>query len=123
MNMTVILHLVFYLAITTAIISKSHQCYLEYHKQVLSIPDCLNTGIEIETTSCGGNCYSTDFLVHDWRSESKPYRHQRNINCCSPNATISREIRLLCNDKRQRIIKYPLVIKCKCQSCPNDCIG
>jgi hypothetical protein len=104
-------------------ISKLHPCYIENYVETLNFRDCLNSPIEIETTRCRGQCYSEDFLVYDWQSEPTPYRHKHYIHCCTPNITTSREIQLLCNNKQQRIIKYPFVTGCECKLCTDNCDG
>ncbi|CAF3405842.1 unnamed protein product [Rotaria sp. Silwood1] len=122
MAIAMMLHLIFYIVVT-AKISKIHPCYMETSIEVLNIRDCLNTSIQIETRYCRGSCYSQDYLIYDWQSEGKSYRHQHHIHCCSPNITISRELKVMCNDKQLRIIKYPFVQQCQCKSCTNDCIS
>ncbi|CAF3084552.1 unnamed protein product [Rotaria socialis] len=122
--MTVTLHLIFYAALLAAImISRTYQCHLEFHTELLHLSGCLNTSIEIETTYCQGYCSSQDYLIYDWQSESRPYRHQHNITCCSPKMTVSREMKVLCDDRQPRIIKYPLVIRCQCRACTEICIS
>ncbi|CAF2411945.1 unnamed protein product [Rotaria sp. Silwood2] len=123
MTMTMILHLIFYSVITATTISTIHPCYVKSYLEVLNLRDCLNSSIQIETTYCRGYCYSKDYLIYDWQSEAIPYRHQHYIRCCSPNITISREIKVICNDKQQRIIKYPFVQQCQCKFCIDDCVS
>ena len=109
--------------ITLTMLSKLHPCQLETYIETVNIRDCLSTPMEIETTRCRGQCYSEDFLVYDWQSEPFFYRHQHQIHCCSPNATIRREISIVCANQQQRLIDYPLVTRCDCKFCTDHCDG
>lgn len=115
--------LVFYSLVTVTIMSKIHPCSIESYIEPLNVRDCLITPIEIETTRCRGQCYSEDFLIYDWQSEPTHYRHKHQIHCCSPNMTVSREIPIICYNKQQRFIKYPIVTRCNCKLCSDKCDG
>jgi len=100
-----------------------HSCSIESYIEIFNIRDCLMTPIEIETTRCRGQCYSEDFLIYDWQSEPRFYRHKHQIHCCSPNMTISREISILCYNKQPRLFKYPSITRCDCKLCTETCNG
>ncbi|CAF1015605.1 unnamed protein product [Rotaria sordida] len=75
--------------------------------KISNLRNCLNISIQIKTTYCRSYYYSKGYLIYDWQSGRTPYRHQRYIHYCSPNIIISREIKIICNDKQLRIVKYP----------------
>ena len=104
-------------------LSKISPCFVESYIETVTIRDCLSTSMEIETTRCRGQCYSEDVLVYDWQAEPFFYRHQQQVHCCSPNATIRREIPIVCSNQQQRLIDYPVVTRCHCKFCTDQCDG
>jgi hypothetical protein len=121
MTTSIILLFIFFETLTVITMSKFHPCYTESYMETLKLQDCLNAPMEIETSRCRGQCYSEDYLIYDWQSETTPHRHIRHIHCCSPNITIPRQIQVICNNKQRRIIKYPFVTQCKCKLCTDNC--
>ncbi|CAF1114667.1 unnamed protein product [Adineta steineri] len=121
MAAVIIILFVLYSSIMATTTSNIHPCYMETYNETLNIRNCLDSPIEIETTRCRGQCYSEDFLIHDWQSESTSYRHNHRIHCCIPNMTIPRQILVICNNQQQRIINYPSVTRCDCKSCTDNC--
>ena len=123
MTSTIILRVLLCSSILTiATMSRIHPCYIEPYSETFILRDCSTRPIEIETTRCRGQCYSEDFLVYDWQAEPT-YRHKHQIQCCSPNTTISREIPIVCSNKQQRFITYPFVTRCNCKLCTDSCNG
>lgn len=113
--------IVYVLLLAGQIRARLHRCSTEIYVENVTIHDCLNEPIEFEMARCRGQCYSEDYLIYNWQSLAKPYRHQHRMYCCTPKQTYSRSVSFVCQNKQIRQIEYPFITHCDCKLCSDPC--